>query len=106
MNAKINDVELEILQGSVVGEENIPWDFVLMGDMFYEEIQSSQSIDWLNHLHKQGKKILIGDPGRLPLQKHRVRQKFELLAEYKLPVHVVEENPGFTYGYVWRYYNL
>ncbi|XP_065203569.1 uncharacterized protein LOC135833737 [Planococcus citri] len=71
MNAEINQVEVEILHGSILGEKNIPWDCILMGDMFYEEIQSSHTIDWLDYLIEQGKRILIGDPGRLPIQKYK-----------------------------------
>lgn len=103
LNAELNNVQVEILQENILGSTNIPWDCILIGDMFYEEEQALRLLDWLKHLHKLGKTILIGDPCRLSFEKRLVRKDLKLLAEYKLPAHITEENRGFAHAYVWTY---
>ncbi|XP_041378953.1 electron transfer flavoprotein beta subunit lysine methyltransferase-like [Gigantopelta aegis] len=101
MNAKLNDVSVQIDTCNLIGQTGRGWDVVLLGDMFYDASFADTVIQWVTTLMKNNTEILIGDPGRLPLLTHPVKNTLTKVAEYKLPYELARENNGFTTGTVW-----
>ena len=67
LNAALNGVVIEPRTEDLIGAA-IDFDVVLVGDLFYDRDISAQLIAWLKRLHGEGRRILIGDPGRTYLQ--------------------------------------
>ncbi|KAF9800783.1 hypothetical protein SFRURICE_001807, partial [Spodoptera frugiperda] len=85
----------------LIGDRCVEYDTILIGDMFYNEEFASLLFEWLLRLStKDGKTVLIGDPGRHGLTTTR-RQQMSLAARYDLPAHICMENHGFTHADVW-----
>ena len=63
LNAKANDVMLDITQDDVIGREDA-WDIILIGDMCYERPLAERLLEWLITRKQNGARVLLGDPGR------------------------------------------
>jgi predicted nicotinamide N-methyase len=63
LNAKANDVMLDITQDDVIGREDA-WDIILIGDMCYERPLAERLLTWLTTRKQSGARVLLGDPGR------------------------------------------
>lgn len=101
INAGLNDVTIETSTNDLIGDRCEEYDTILIGDMFYNEEFASLLFEWLLRLStKDGKTVLIGDPGRHGLTTAR-RQQMSLAARYDLPAHICMENHGFTHADVW-----
>lgn len=70
-NAALNEVELQLHHGDLVGQDD-GWELILAGDVFYENEAGARIADWLQLLHQRGAQVLIGDPGRAYLPKDRL----------------------------------
>lgn len=68
MNAELNGVEVEVLSGDVVGQEN-RWDVVVAGDVCYERPMTEHILPWLRKLAAAGAQVIMADPGRAYLPK-------------------------------------
>lgn len=66
LNAALNGVAVEALHADVVGEDG-GWQVVLVGDVLYEPALAARVLGWLQRLAARGATVLIGDPGRVPL---------------------------------------
>ena len=99
LNADINNVRVEINSSNLMGQL-IPWDCILVGDMFYDENFASKLFKWLRLVHNSGKLILIGDAGRLALRNLCERENLKSLASVQLPPNVIFEN-GFSSAEIW-----
>ncbi|MES1199643.1 MAG: methyltransferase [Pseudomonadota bacterium] len=97
LNAELNDVQITTSDADPIGA---PTDasVVLVGDLFYDRDVAPRVLDWLIALEREGKSVLIGDPGRTYLPK----DKLEKLAEYEVPVTRALEDAEVKRAAVWR----
>uniref|UniRef100_A0A2C9M252 Uncharacterized protein n=1 Tax=Biomphalaria glabrata TaxID=6526 RepID=A0A2C9M252_BIOGL len=77
-----------------------PFDFVLLGDMFYDPEFTETVIYWIQQ-QTNTSSVLIGDPGRHALLNHPIKTKRHQVAEYALPKTCQLENNGLRLGKVW-----
>lgn len=78
LNAEANGVMLTPLALNIFRDAPPPVDLVLAGDVFYAPDVAIPMLACLDRCHAAGCDILIGDPGRRDLPRHRLRR----LAEY------------------------
>lgn len=94
---------VETCSNNLIGHLNPDWSTVLLGDMFYDENFRDSLVTWTTELFSKFKtNVFIGDPGRLPLLDHPIRNRLTKVAEYELTGSCKEENNGLTTGYVWK----
>lgn len=97
LNAELNGVRLTISPADFIGT-TITQDIILVGDLFYERDIASRLFTWLKALQRQGKTVLIGDPGRTYLP----ADQLEKLADYDVPVTRELEDAEIKRCTVWR----
>jgi predicted nicotinamide N-methyase len=68
LNAAVNGVSVTLVIDDLVGR-SVDQDVILIGDMFYEQPLAGRVGAWAADLHRAGKSVLIGDPGRAYLPK-------------------------------------
>lgn len=97
LNAALNDVHVETSDADPVGK---PTDanVILVGDLFYDRDLAPRVLDWLITLQREGKRVLIGDPGRTYLP----RDKLEQIAAYDIPVTRALEDAEVKRAAVWK----
>lgn len=78
LNAAANGVAISTLHGDPTLALPPPVDLVAVGDLFYERGLAVRVQTFLDRCLEAGISILVGDPGREHLPRHRLR----LLAEY------------------------
>jgi predicted nicotinamide N-methyase len=98
MNAKLNDVSLDIRCEDLLVQAPPELDVILVGDLFYEKSLAERCLTWLRLAQARGSKILIGDPGRSYLPKDQLEQ----LAEYNVPVTRDLEDAEIKRTAVWQ----
>ena len=81
LNAELNDVVVETSDADPVGKPTDA-DVILVGDLFYDRDLAPRVLEWLIAQQADGKRVLIGDPGRTYLP----RDKLEQIAAYDIPV--------------------
>ena len=84
MNAQANGISVEIVAENVIGQ-NGNWQTILCGDMCYERPLAEALLAWLAQCVRDGKRVLLGDPGRSYFAKSGVTT----LATYR--VHTTRE---------------
>lgn len=97
LNAELNGVRLTISPADFIGT-TITQDIILVGDLFYERDIASRLFTWPKALQRQGKTVLIGDPGRTYLP----ADQLEKLADYDVPVTRELEDAEIKRCTVWR----
>ncbi|MBL8536178.1 MAG: methyltransferase [Hyphomonadaceae bacterium] len=97
LNAALNDVAIDTTQADLIGAE-VPHDVILVGDLFYDRDLAPRVLAWIEALHGQGRTVLIGDPGRTYLPKHKLEQ----VAAYDIPVTRALEDAEVKRAAVWR----
>jgi predicted nicotinamide N-methyase len=98
LNAAENGVLLEFVSGDLVGSD-VGADVILAGDVFYDRAFAERLVPWLDMLARQGKLVLVGDPGRAYLPKDRL----EACAVYQVPVTRALEDSEIKKTTVWRF---
>jgi predicted nicotinamide N-methyase len=98
LNAGVNEVNVQLLAGDVIGQA-VDFDVVLAGDIFYDRDMSARMADWLQSLSRQGVTVLVGDPGRSYLP----REKLEKVAQYSVAVTRDLEDSEIKKTAVWRF---
>jgi len=78
LNAAANGVRLEVLQSDLLDGPPPVAEVVLVGDLFYNRALARRSLAFLRRCQDCGIEVLVGDPGRKPLP----RNKLKLLASY------------------------
>jgi predicted nicotinamide N-methyase len=80
LNASANGVAVDLRAGDVLGMIDLAaeHDVVLAGDVFYSAETAPRMLTFLRRAESSGARVLIGDPGRAHLPRHR----FETVAEY------------------------
>jgi predicted nicotinamide N-methyase len=97
MNSELNGVGVETSDADPVGAPTDA-DVILVGDLFYDRDLAPRVLDWLISLERDGKRVLIGDPGRTYLP----RDKLEQIAAYDIPVTRALEDAEVKRAAVWR----
>jgi predicted nicotinamide N-methyase len=87
LNAEANGVPMETCCADSLDGPPPDADVVLAGDLFYDPVLAERTLPFLERCADAGLAVLIGDPGRKPLPRHRL----ELLASY--PVGDFGEGP-------------
>ncbi|WP_273726455.1 methyltransferase [Brucella gallinifaecis] len=98
INAGANDVAITPTLTDLIDQDH-GWEVVLAGDVFYEKPLADRLIPWFSKLAARGASIIVGDPGRSYLPKHRLEQ----LAVYSVPVTRALENAEVKRTTVWRF---
>lgn len=68
LNATLNATTVTATQDDLIGQDG-PWDVILAGDICYEQPLSDRVTRWLRGLSRDGRTVLLGDPGRTYLPK-------------------------------------
>ncbi|CDZ59779.1 class I SAM-dependent methyltransferase [Neorhizobium galegae] len=98
LNAAANDVAIRSTAEDQIGKA-IEADVILAGDVFYDREFAAALIPWLTRLAREGKLVLVGDPGRSYFPKDRLEQ----LAVYQVPVTRALEDSEVKKTTVWRF---
>jgi predicted nicotinamide N-methyase len=98
LNAEANGAgPLGVAGDDLIGRDD-GWDVILAGDICYEKTTAGRVMTWLGALSRRGAEILIGDPGRAYLPKHRLT----LLATYEVPTTRELEDSEVKRSSVWK----
>lgn len=98
MNAAANGVTVETTAEDLLDGEPGAADVILAGDLFYERTLAARMLTFLDVCTKAGASVLVGDPQRAYFQKDR----FEAIAEYRVPVTRELEDAEIKNAAVWR----
>jgi len=97
LNARINDVAINLVREDLVGIAP-RWDVVLAGDVCYERPMAERVIAWFRALASRGVAVLMGDPGRAYLPQSGLVE----LARYQVPTSLELEDRMMRETIVWR----
>lgn len=97
LNARINDVAIDLVREDLVGIEP-RWDVVLAGDVCYERPMAERVIAWFRVLAARGVAVLMGDPGRAYVPQSGLVE----LARYQVPTSLELEDRTMRETIVWR----
>ena len=64
LNAESNGVRVAVTGRDLLRDPPPAVDVVLAGDVCYERRMAARMLDWLATAHRQGSRVLLGDPGR------------------------------------------
>ncbi|APO67696.1 ribosomal RNA methyltransferase protein [Rhizobium gallicum] len=73
LNAATNGTKIETLQADILDASPPACDVILAGDVFYDARLASRVLPFLARCRAAGIDVLIGDPGRAPLPRERLR---------------------------------
>jgi len=97
LNAKLNDVEIEIVEEDVIDRDPAV-DIILVGDMCYEKPLAERLTAWLRIQAGRGIEVLMGDPGRTYKPTHGLIE----VARYNVPTSLELEDREIREGIVWK----
>lgn len=97
LNAALNGVSVETSDADPVGASTDA-ELILVGDLFYDRDLAPRVLEWLIALQRDGKEVLVGDPGRTYLP----RDKLERIARYDIPVTRALEDAEVKRAAVWK----
>lgn len=100
LNGAANGVYVEVLVQDLL-DRPVPgsrYDVILVGDLFYERDTAARALAFLEAHAAHGSRVLIGDPGRTYLPRHRL----EMCREYSVPVTRDLEDYDIKRTAVWR----
>lgn len=98
LNAALNGVDVARCADDVVGDD-VGWDVVLAGDVFYDKTFAEALIPWFSRLAARGAAVLVGDPGR----SYCPRERMMSLVTYQVPVTRALEDSEVKRTTVWRF---
>jgi predicted nicotinamide N-methyase len=98
LNAAANGVAVSTTGDDLLATPPPAIDTILVGDLFYERDLAARVLSWLEAAEAQGSHVLIGDPGRSYLPKHRLAS----IAEYSVPQTRELEDSETKHSAVWR----
>lgn len=90
LNAALNDVTIEVVHADLIDDPCNAYDVILAGDIFFETKLAARCMRWFGELARNGKLVLIGDPGR----HHLPKQGLERRARFSLPVNPELDDEG------------
>lgn len=99
LNAEANGCTIgTTAQDLLVGLPDARFSVLLVGDLFYERELADRVLAFLSTAVRAGARILIGDPGR----SYFPRERFEKLAEHRVPVTRELEDAEIKQTAVWQ----
>jgi predicted nicotinamide N-methyase len=98
LNAQANGVALAGVLGDVLEGDGEGADVLLAGDVFYERAMAERVLPCLERASARGALVLVGDPGRAYLPRHR----FEAVATYQVSGTGPVEGSNVLEATVWR----
>jgi predicted nicotinamide N-methyase len=100
VNGKANGLSFGIsVEDWLAGPDGAPAaDVVIAGDVCYERDMSARALAWLRSHARQGRLVLLGDPGR----NYFSAQGLSELARYEIPTSLQLENRGMRETVVWQ----
>ena len=98
INAKRNNVDIEITRDNVIGIDK-NWTTVFAADVYYEKKMSLMITAWLKSLVSRGSKVFIGDPQRVYLPKDGL----ERVIKYSRKTRSLLEDTDLQHAQVWRF---
>jgi predicted nicotinamide N-methyase len=98
LNAVLNGVQVDYRGDDVIGQD-LDWEVVLAGDVFYDQTFADALVPWFFRLAARGATFLVGDPGR----SYCPRQRMQPLATYEVPVTRALEDSEIKRTTVWRF---
>jgi predicted nicotinamide N-methyase len=97
-NARVNAVEI-VGSWASMADEDLDVDLVLVGDVFYSESMAETVLPILERASARGARVLIGDPGRAGLPRHRL----EILATYSAAQAAAAEDAEVDWVHVLQF---
>ena len=98
MNASANGVAVETTARDVLDGGPGAAGVVLAGDLFYERALATRMLTFIDACTEAGAVVLVGDPQR----SYFPRDRFEAVAEYRVPVTRELEDAEIKNAAVWR----
>jgi predicted nicotinamide N-methyase len=98
LNAEANAVAMRTTTADLLAATLPPADVVLVGDLFYERVLAERVLAAIEAAAAAGAVVLIGDPQR----SYFPRDRFQQLAEYRVPVTRELEDAEIKRTAVWR----
>ncbi len=98
MNAQANGVDVDVLHDNKINRDLPDIDVILAGDFCYEWPMAGYAIEWLRAQIKQGKTVLLADPGRNYLPK----EGLEKLAEYDIATPLEVEDSEIKHTTIYK----
>lgn len=101
LNAEVNGLSVETSSDDwLAGPDGSPAgaDVVIAGDVCYEREMSVRALDWLRSHARQGRLVLLGDPGRNYFSAQGLVEQ----ARYDIPTSLQLENRGMRETVVWQ----
>jgi predicted nicotinamide N-methyase len=99
LNAAANGVAVDTTSDDLLGRAPGASDVLLVGDLFYERALADQVLAYIEAAAGQGVPALVGDPKR----NYFPTDRFEVLAEYQVPVTRDLEDAEIKRTTVWRF---
>ena len=99
LNAAANGVAIETTPDDLLGRPPPALEVILFGDLFYERALADRVLVFIEAAAAQGALLLVGDPQRTYFPKDR----FDAVAEYRVPVTRDLEDALIKRTAVWRY---
>jgi predicted nicotinamide N-methyase len=99
LNAAANDVAIETTSDDLLCGSPASAEVILVGDLFYERTLAERVLAFVDAAARTGVPALVGDPQRNYFPKDR----FQALAEYRVPVTRELEDAEIKRTAVWRY---
>lgn len=100
LNTAANQVSVQFCDSDLTGQDlSIIGDVLLAGDVFYDKPLADKLIPWFDQLCANGMTIIVGDPGRSYLPRHRLTE----LCVYSVPVTRALEDADVKRTTVWHY---
>ena len=98
LNAEANGVEIELVEEDLIGRTDSDWEVILAGDVCYEGPMAARIDAWLKGLARDGRRVLLGDPGRTYLPK----EGLERLVAYGVKTSRELEDSDLRNAVVWQ----
>ena len=99
LNATANGVAIDAWAGDAANGKPPDVDMILAGDVFYEAALAAHVTAFCDRCLRAGIAVLVGDPGRTHLPRHRLR----LLAEYAVADFGAATRGGETPAFVFAF---
>ncbi|MHA6719835.1 class I SAM-dependent methyltransferase [Sphingomonas sp. RS6] len=74
LNAGLNGVRIDAIEGDLLADSVPAVDVVLVGDLFYDAVLTGPVLAFLDRCLAADVAVLVGDPGRAPLPTARLRR--------------------------------
>ncbi len=98
LNSRSSGVAVKVRAGDLLDGDGEGAEVILAGDTFYREPIATRMSRFLERAADRGAHVLVGDPGRACLPRHR----FEVVASYALSMAGAGQDAQMSHASVWR----